>query len=105
MLGVYRQVPVRMPIDGHSTGRPSAARLLFARGLGRASAELLNLAFLFGIGVFSVLAIATEGRFFFVSLLGERVVADLRKSVYRHILTLDTIPAAPHLNCDKAIGA
>ncbi|HEX3699406.1 MAG TPA: ABC transporter transmembrane domain-containing protein, partial [Phenylobacterium sp.] len=35
------------------------------------------------------LALATAGRYFFVTKLGERVVADLRKAVYRHILTLD----------------
>ena len=35
------------------------------------------------------LAFATAGRYFFVTKLGERVVADLRKVVYRHILTLD----------------
>ncbi len=59
------------------------------RGFGSGSAEQLNQTFLIGMGVVSVLAIATAGRFFFVSLLGERVVADLRTSVYRHILTLD----------------
>jgi len=36
-----------------------------------------------------MLAIATALRFFFVTKFGERVVADLRKAVYRHILTLD----------------
>ncbi|WP_297696581.1 ABC transporter transmembrane domain-containing protein [Phenylobacterium sp.] len=35
------------------------------------------------------LALATAGRYFFVTKLGERVVADLRKLLYRHILTLD----------------
>ena len=67
----------------------AAARLIVDRGFGSGSAEQLNQTFLIGMGVVSVLALATAGRFFFVSLLGERVVADLRKSVYRHILTLD----------------
>jgi len=35
------------------------------------------------------LAIATALRFYFVTSLGERVVADLRKATYAHILTLD----------------
>jgi len=35
------------------------------------------------------LAIATALRFYFVTSLGERVVADLRKATYGHILTLD----------------
>ncbi|MFY8139985.1 MAG: ABC transporter transmembrane domain-containing protein, partial [Caulobacter sp.] len=70
-------------------GLTAAARLVVDRGFGSGSAEQLNQTFLIGMGVVSVLAIATAGRFFFVSLLGERVVADLRTSVYRHILTLD----------------
>ena len=35
------------------------------------------------------LAISTALRYFFVTKLGERVVADLRKAAYAHILTLD----------------
>jgi len=37
------------------------------------------------------LAVATAGRYFFITKLGERVVADLRKAVYRHVLTLDPL--------------
>ena len=36
-----------------------------------------------------VLGLATALRYFFVTKLGERVVADLRKALYGHILTLD----------------
>jgi len=36
-----------------------------------------------------VLAIATAARFYFVSLLGERVIADLRQKLYSHLLGLD----------------
>jgi ATP-binding cassette subfamily B protein len=43
------------------------------------------------LGVVAVLAIATAFRFYFVSWIGERVVADLRKSVQRHLLTLDPV--------------
>src|SRR6185436_3443570 len=39
--------------------------------------------------VAGALAISTALRFYFVTSLGERVVADLRKETYRHILTLD----------------
>ena len=44
------------------------------------------------LGVFIVvlvLAIASAARFYFVSLLGERVVADLRRQLYRHLVGLD----------------
>ena len=40
------------------------------------------------LGVVVVLAIATAGRFYFVSWLGERTVADLRMAVHRNLLTL-----------------
>jgi ATP-binding cassette subfamily B protein len=36
-----------------------------------------------------VLAVATASRFFFVTRLGERVVADLRRALYGHTLSLD----------------
>jgi len=39
--------------------------------------------------VAGTLALATALRFYFVTSLGERVVADLRKATYGHILTLD----------------
>lgn len=43
------------------------------------------------LGVVAVLAVATAFRFYFVSWIGERVVADLRKSVHRHLLSLDPV--------------
>jgi ATP-binding cassette, subfamily B, bacterial len=42
---------------------------------------------LFAVSV--VLGIATAARFFFISMLGERVIADLRKKLYSHLLSLD----------------
>lgn len=40
-------------------------------------------------GVALALAASSALRYFFVTKLGERIVADLRKETYRHILTLD----------------
>ena len=45
--------------------------------------------FLLLFGVASVLALATAARFFFVSLLGEKVIADLRRTLYAHLIRLD----------------
>ena len=39
--------------------------------------------------VILLLALATAARYFFVTLLGERVVADLRTRLYAHLLALD----------------
>jgi len=57
----------------------------FAEG---ASVEGISVYFEGLLGVVVVLAIATAGRFYFVSWLGERTVADLRLAVHRNLLTL-----------------
>jgi ATP-binding cassette subfamily B protein len=64
-------------------------RLLVDRGFAAGDAEALNLALL-GLVVLSViLSAATFARFYLVSWLGERVVADLRVAVYSRVLTLN----------------
>jgi ABC-type multidrug transport system fused ATPase/permease subunit len=40
------------------------------------------------LAVVVVMAVATYGRFYFVSWLGERVTADLRRAVFDHLLSL-----------------
>ena len=37
-----------------------------------------------------VMALASAGRFYFISVLGERVLTDLRRKVFEHLLTLDS---------------
>ncbi len=66
-----------------------AARLLADRGMGSHSSSEISRYFLVFAGVVLVLAISTAGRFYFITRLGERVVADLRIAVYGHVLTLD----------------
>lgn len=50
----------------------------------------IDRAFLLLIGVAVALALATAARFYFVSILGERVVADLRQQLYSHLIGLDS---------------
>ncbi len=66
---------------------PVAVRYMIDRGF--TGGGQINQAFglLFVVAV--VLAVATAARFFFVSLLGERVVADLRDRLYGHLISLD----------------
>jgi ATP-binding cassette subfamily B protein len=45
--------------------------------------------FLLLAAVVVLLGLASAARFFFITKLGERVTADLRKRLYQHILTLD----------------
>lgn len=67
---------------------PLAVRYMIDHGFSGGSGEV-DRAFAALMLVAVVLAVATAARFFFVSLLGERVVADLRRRVYAHLLTLD----------------
>jgi ATP-binding cassette subfamily B protein len=61
---------------------------LIDRGLSDGNEALLDRALLVLLGVIVVLALASFARFYFVSWIGERVIADLRGAVYRHIVRL-----------------
>ena len=67
---------------------PYAFRQVIDHGFARGGAEV-NRWFLMMFAVAVVLACATAVRFYTVSLLGERVIADLRRSLYAHLLALD----------------
>ena len=66
---------------------PVAVRLMIDRGFSDAANVNMAFAVLFAVAV--GLALATALRFFFVSLLGERVIADLRTRLYGHLVGLD----------------
>lgn len=61
----------------------------FAQGAAGGGAGAIDRAFLLLFAVAAALALATAARFYFVSLLGERVVADLRRQLYAHLIGLD----------------
>lgn len=67
---------------------PFAVRQMIDEGFSSQKADLINVYFaaLFAVG--TVLAIASSTRFYFVSWLGERIVADLRADVFRHLTML-----------------
>ena len=75
--------------SGATLGLTFALRGLADHGLASHAAHDIDTAFLSLAGVAVFLAIATSGRFYFVTRFGERVVADLRTALYRHVLTLD----------------
>ena len=63
-------------------------RLLIDQGIATAStAQLRFYVFLF-IGIAVILAAGTFTRYYWVSWLGERVVADLRERVFNHLIDL-----------------
>ncbi len=74
---------------GATLGLTAAFKGVIDHGFAKGHAAAINSAFV-GLGAVAlVLAIATAARFFFITRLGERVVADLRRALYGHTLTLD----------------
>lgn len=65
---------------------PVAVRQMIDLGFSGDRAALVHQYFAALMGVALILALATAARFFFVSWLGERVVADLRRDVYSHMI-------------------
>ncbi|WAC48071.1 ABC transporter transmembrane domain-containing protein [Asticcacaulis sp. SL142] len=70
-------------------GLTGASRFLIDNGFGSGNAAELNRWFLVLAGVAIMLAISTALRYYYITKLGERVVANLRKDVFGHILSLD----------------
>ena len=66
----------------------SGLRYLIDEGFGAGDTSLLDRAVLILFGVSVILAAATFTRFYLVSWVGERVVADIRKAVFNHIIGL-----------------
>ena len=66
---------------------PVAVKYMIDQGFVAGSSVDRWFALLFAVAV--LLALATAARFYFVSLLGERVIADLRRTLYGHLLALD----------------
>ena len=66
---------------------PVAFRRMIDQGF--SSGANIDRAFVFLFMVALALAFATAARFYFVSLLGERVVADMRQQLYAHVIGLD----------------
>ncbi|MEG3192144.1 ABC transporter transmembrane domain-containing protein [Lysobacter sp. D1-1-M9] len=68
---------------------PFAFRIMIDQGFAQGGGGAIDRAFVLLFAVALALAFATAARFFFVSLLGERVVADLRERLYAHLIALD----------------
>ncbi|KGM57506.1 ABC transporter ATP-binding protein [Lysobacter arseniciresistens ZS79] len=68
---------------------PHAFRIMIDQGFAQGGGGAIDRAFMLLFVVAVALALATAARFFFVSLLGERVVADLRRQLYAHLISLD----------------
>jgi len=67
---------------------PTALGDIVDKGFSADNAQKVNDYFLVFVGIVAVMAVATAFRFYFVTWLGERVVADIRKAVYERLITL-----------------
>jgi ATP-binding cassette, subfamily B, bacterial len=73
-----------------SLGIPAIAGNIVDKGFLDQNLAVVTQYGLLALVVAAVTSLANAGRFYFFALLGERVLADLRKSVFDHLLTLDT---------------
>jgi ATP-binding cassette, subfamily B, bacterial len=67
---------------------PIAVRRMIDFGFSHDSANLIDSYFTVLIGVVAVLALSSAARFYLVTRLGERIVADLRGDVFGHLISL-----------------
>jgi ATP-binding cassette subfamily B protein len=67
---------------------PLAIRGMIDVGFSSADAAFVNRSFVVLIVLAGVLALASSGRYYLVMTLGERIVADLRRDVFDHLMRL-----------------
>jgi ATP-binding cassette subfamily B protein len=85
-------------------GIPAGFKLIIDRGFAQGSdPQEIGRWFQYLLGIVVVLAIGTAMRFYFVSWLGERVVADIRLRVHRNLMQL--APAFYEENSPKEISS
>jgi ATP-binding cassette, subfamily B, bacterial len=67
---------------------PLAVRRMIDHGFSQSDAGFINNYFGMLIGLALMLAVASAMRYYYVISIGERIVADLRRDVYAHVITL-----------------
>jgi ATP-binding cassette, subfamily B, bacterial len=70
---------------------PIAVRRMIDFGFTERGLSLINSYFLVMIGIAAVLAFASASRYYLVTTLGERIVADLRGDVFAHLTSLSAV--------------
>jgi ATP-binding cassette subfamily B protein len=71
-------------------GMGAALRYLIDEGISKGNDSLLGYGYLVLLGVVVALAIGTYSRYLLVSMIGERVVADIRRDVFAKVLGMHT---------------
>lgn len=68
---------------------PLTFKVMIDQGFTQDGDSAIDRAFVLVFAVALAVALTSAARFFFVSLLGERVVADLRERLYSHLMAMD----------------
>ncbi len=92
-LGPYRgmvalAVVALLAAAGFTLSLPLAVRQVIDKGFATADGVVLDQYFVVLLILSACLGLATACRFFLVSWIGERVVADIRKALYTNVVTL-----------------
>jgi len=75
--------------SGSMLALPVALSQLVDKGMAAGSAETINVYFIAFLGVAVLFGAFAALRFYLVTWLGERVVADVREAVYRNVIRMD----------------
>ncbi|MGA1424048.1 MAG: ABC transporter transmembrane domain-containing protein, partial [Steroidobacteraceae bacterium] len=75
--------------SGAMLALPIALKGLIDKGMAAGSAETINIYFISFLGVAVLFGGFAALRFYLVTWLGERVVADIREAVYRNVIRMD----------------
>ena len=87
---LYLAIGALIVAAGAQLSLPVALRYLIDLGLLADDEATIDRCFLGLFGVAVAFGLFSAIRFYLVTWLGERVVADIRNAVYRHVVTLDT---------------
>ncbi|WP_417694231.1 ABC transporter transmembrane domain-containing protein [Roseibium sp.] len=88
-LKVLAAIAALFAAAGATLVLPSAIRQMIDQGFDSDNSQLIQSYFLVLIAVVAALSVASALRYFLVMWIGERVVADLRRAAFDHIVGLD----------------
>ncbi|MBX2856650.1 MAG: ATP-binding cassette domain-containing protein [Rhodobacteraceae bacterium] len=85
-LTMFGAIAMLLTAAGVTLVLPIASRRVIDLGFSKENAAYIDQYFLALLGVAAALAVATSLRFYLVTRLGERVIADIRKAVYDRMI-------------------
>src|SRR5262249_56285702 len=86
---------------GTTLAVPMAVRRMIDLGFSGIEPDLIDEYFATLVGIGLILALASAARFYCVNWLGERVVADIRRDVFKHLTGLS--PAFYHVSHSRHV--